>query len=298
MKISDFECLAPFIVRDGEFFSLGSTDLPIRGLLVYADSLKYIKLAARNPGVSCIITSAGISSAVPLTCGLVIFAHPRSLFYDLHEQFVRDGRYALPFEPYISRDAKVHHTAQVEPGCRVDSGVTIAEHVVIRAPVWIGRNVTIDSGVKIGVDGILFRSTNIGPKLIPHGGYVRIHDDATLMANSIIVRSVHDTDPTVVGNSALVGLGAIIGHDAKVGMGAIVSNQCVVARASKIGARAFLGTHCMIREHVTIGDEARVMAGSVVISNVPGLSTVSGNFAFDHNSRLLAEARANARGSL
>jgi UDP-3-O-[3-hydroxymyristoyl] glucosamine N-acyltransferase len=145
------------------------------------------------------------------------------------------------------------------------------------------------------MEGILYSRTNMGPRLIPHGGYVRIHDNAILMTNALVVRSVHDTDVTEVGNGALIGLASILGHEAKVGDRVVVSNQCVIARKSVVGADAFLGTQCMIKENVRIGKGARVMAGSVVICDVAAGVTVSGNFATEHNMRMLEYMRVSRK---
>lgn len=69
--------------------------------------------------------------------------------------------------------------------------------------------------------------------------------------------------------------------------GAVVSNQCVLARRSSIGNNVFVGTNSMIREHVTVGEGASVMAGSVVIKDVAKGASVSGNFATDHRGRMI-----------
>lgn len=296
MKLSECKVEAA-VVRDAEFSRLGSSDANCSGLLVYADTLKYLKRAVHNPAIGCMITTAELVGQVPEQFGLMVAANPRDAFYAVHVQFIKESRYVLPFEQGIGSGCNIHPSAQITAGCRIGDNVTIGEQVIIRAPVWIGSNVTIEPGVKLGVEGILYNRTSAGPRLLPHGGYVRIHDHAILMANSVVVRSVHDTDVTEVGDSALIGLASIVGHDAKVGARAVVSNQCVIARKSIVGADAFLGTQSMIRENLRVGEGANVMAGSVVISDVPAGATVSGNFATDQHARMLEFIRMNRRHS-
>jgi len=292
MKLSD--CKVDAVVsRDGEFIRLGSYDADHEGLLAYADNLKYLKKALANDRLSCVITASDLAEHVPEHIGLMLAASPREAFYSVHQQFINESLYFYPFEPGIGSNCKIHSSAQIADGCRIEDNVTIGEHVVVRAPVWIGSHTLIEPGVRLGVEGILYNRTGNGPRMIPHGGYVRIHDNVMLMTNSIVVRSVHDTDLTEVGNSALIGLASIIGHEAKVGDRAIISNQCVVARRSIIGAGSFLGTQCMIKENVIIGKEAKVMAGSVVISDVPEGKEVSGNFAIDHHKKMIEFFRKN-----
>jgi UDP-3-O-[3-hydroxymyristoyl] glucosamine N-acyltransferase len=290
VKISDYT--GEFrIIRDAEFFTMGYVNSDCNGVLAYADTLKYLYKAQENPGITCLITTSELASMAKNVQGLIVAKSPRDIFYDIHLQLIKGSHYSPPFKPGIGKGCSIHPTAIISEGCQIGNNVMIGEHVIIQSPTWIGSNVKIDAGVKIGVDGILYSMTSDGPRLIKHAGYVRIKDGAILMANSIIVRSIHNSDVTEIGRAALVGLGSIVGHEAKVGDHAIVSNQCVLARQSVLGARAFLGTHAMIKEYVLVGSAARVMAGSVVIENVKSGAEVSGIFATDHRSRMLGFSR-------
>lgn len=295
MKLSTYTNTTTTVVRDAEFTRLGYVDTNCSGLLAYADSLKYLQIAQDNPNVACLITIEELAEKADGIPGLMIAASPREAFYAIHMRFINESLYELPFKPGIGSGCSIHPSAIIEEGCRIGDNVSIGEQVVIRSAVWIGSNVTIEAGVKIGVDGILYNKISDGPRLIPHAGYVRIHDHAILMTNSVVVRSIHDTDVTEVGKAALVGLASIVGHEAKVGDHAVVSNQCVLARRCVVGKDAFIGTHVMIKENVTVGESARVMAGSVVISDVRAAATVSGNFASDHHNRMLEFIRTNRR---
>ena len=286
MKISDYS--GEFeVIRDAEFFTLGDVDSAGDGVLAYADTLKYLYKALANPNITCLVTTAQLAAMVKNIPGLIVAQSPRDIFYFIHLKLVEGLHYSIPFKPGIGVGCSIHPSAIVCNGCQIGDNVKIGEHVVIQSPTWIGSNVSIEAGVKIGVDGILYSVTSHGPRLIKHAGYVRIKDRAILMTNSIVVRSIHDSDVTEIGEAALVGIGSIVGHEAKVGDRAIISNQCVLARKSVLGKSVFLGTHVMIKEYVEVGAGARVMAGSVVIDNVQPGTEVSGNFAIDHRSRML-----------
>ena len=292
MRLSDFAAYGR-VERDGEFSRLGYVDSDAAGLLAYADSYTYLKRGLENPQLAAIVTTEELAKQAANIPGLLVAETPRDAFYGIHARFVTESRYKLPFEPGIGVGCTIHSSAIVAPGCLIGDHVTIAEHVVIRDAVWIGSNVTIEPGVKLGMEGILYSRTPSGPRLIPHGGYVRIHDHAILMTNATVVRSVHDTDLTEVGEAALIGLGSIVGHEAKIGARAVVSNHCVVARKSAVGADAFLGTQAIVRENTIIGQGAKVMAGSIVIDDVASGATVSGNFATSHPVRMLEFMRAS-----
>ena len=295
MKLSDF-ITGTTLERDADFASLGYVDTESRsgsgqGHLVYFDKLVYLQKALANTHISAVMTTPELAGRVPNHLGLVVSDHPRLDFYKLHTELVEQGLYQRPYEAGRGMGCRIHPSAIIAEGCRIGDHVVIGEQVVIREPVWLGSHVTIEAGAKLGMEGILYNKTSDGPRLIPHGGYVHIHDHAAVLTNAVIVRSIHDTDVTEIGRSALIGLGTIIGHEAKIGDRSVISNQCVIARRSRIGHDCFLGTQVTVKENISIGAHANVMIGSVVVRDVAEGATVSGNFASDHRKRMIDYAR-------
>jgi UDP-3-O-[3-hydroxymyristoyl] glucosamine N-acyltransferase len=281
----------PSVVRDTAIGTLGPVDSTRPGTLAYADTVKYVRAALRNQSVTALITTPELTAEAESIPGLVLTPHPRSEFYKLHRHWVRAGLYPRAFEPHRGTGCRIHPTAVVDPECWMGDNVVVGEHAVVRGCVRLGSDVIIEPGAKLGVEGILYDRTSDGPRPIPHGGWVNIGDHSALMANSSVVRSVHDTDATTVGRACIIGLGAVVGHEARVGDGVVVSNHCVLARRCRVGDGAFLGTGAFIREHVSIGARANVMAGAVVIDDVPREAAVSGNFASGHSLRMLEFAK-------
>jgi len=68
-----------------------------------------------------------------------------------------------------------------------------------------------------------------------------------------------------------------IGHDVVVGDYSTISSNCGINGKVRIGKRVFLASHVVIVPGRTIGDDAYVGAGSVVIRNVREKSKVFGN---------------------
>lgn len=290
MKLSDF-IKDTKLQRDGKFISLGYVDSDHDAVLVYVDKLVYLLKALANPKIGAIMTTPELAGRVPAGIALVVSDQPRNDFYALHRRMVADGLYRWPFDAGRGSHCCIHPTAVIAQGAFIGDHVSIGEQVVIRDPVCIGSHVTIEAGAKLGVEGILYDRTVDGPRLIPHGGYVRVDDHAAILTNAVIVRSIHDTDVTEIGRSALIGLGTIIGHEAKIGARSVISNQCVIARRSRIGQDCYLGTNVMVKENISIGDGADVMIGSVVVRDIPAGAKVSGNFATDHRKRMIDFAR-------
>ena len=160
MKLSDNSTSCE-VVRDRDFSSLGYVDSTHPDTLVFADSDKYLQLAIANSNISCIITTKLLSEIVPVTSGLLIADAPRKIFYDIHSELINQSKYLMPFKPNIGSGCQIHRSAIVGKGCRIGDNVKIGEYAVIRDNVWIDSNVTIEAGVKLGVDGILYSSDKL-----------------------------------------------------------------------------------------------------------------------------------------
>ena len=290
-KLSEFFA-AEEVAREGEFETLGYADSMRAGTLAFADSVRYARLISQNRAVSCLITTRPLVDEVRDDLGLVVCEAPRKWFYDVHERWMQEARYRPPFEPHRGIHCQIHPTAVVSPDAWIGDHVEIGEHVVIRSGVKLGAHAIIEPGVKLGVEGILYHRLERGVRIIKHGGWVEIGDHTAILSNAIVVRSVHDTEGTMVGSGVVVGLGSVVGHESQVGDGVVISNHCVLARRCRVAHGAFLGTGAFIREHVEVGAGAQVMAGAVVIEDVKTGATVSGNFASDHKTRLLNFTRA------
>lgn len=81
---------------------------------------------------------------------------------------------------------------------------------------------------------------------------------------------------TVIGDFVTI-LGSGIGHDAIVEDYATISSYCGISGHTHIGKRAFLASHVIIPPSKSVGDDAYVGAGSVVVRNVPKGKRVFGN---------------------
>lgn len=79
-----------------------------------------------------------------------------------------------------------------------------------------------------------------------------------------------------VGNHVTL-LSSGLGHDAVVEDFTTISSSCGISGHTHIGKRAFIASHAIIPPGRSVGDDAYVGAGSVVIRNVPAGKKVFGN---------------------
>ena len=256
------------------------------GILCYCESINYVKLANNNKKVTCVITNQSLSKYVLKNKGLVVTTNPRNLFYNLHIKLHKNKKSLKNIKFKKGRNTKIHKSALISNDCKIGNGVVIKENVVIGEGVTIQDNVFVDIGVVIGSEGILYKKDASSISRIPHAGRVIIRKGATILSNSVIVKSVHESQPTIIGENNLIGISSNIGHDVNLGKNCVVSGNCVIARGAKIGDNVFIGTSSFLREYVKVGKKAEIKVGSIVINDIKAGQSVSGNFAIDHRKNI------------
>ena len=263
------------IFRPGFFSVLGGKKSRTHGVLAYADTTAYLGILCQQPHITALFTRPDIAEMVPDHIGVVVTESPRNAFYQFHEKLIDLGFYDSPPRGSRGSDCRIHSSALVDESVTLGDRVVIGERVVIRGQVEIGSDTLIEAGVLIGVEGILYFRLPEGNRRIRHAGSVHIGSHVTILANAVVVRSVFPSVSTTIGDNSIIGVASNIGHEAELFENVVVSGNCVVARNSSLGAGSFLGTSAVVTENIIVGSGARVMAGSMVVKNVPANQVVS-----------------------
>jgi len=230
-----------------------------------------------------------------LITGLV---HPMSC---VHESAIIGENSSIHPFAVISENAVVGDNCVIGPGVfigkgvKLGSGCEIHANVVIEHDTVIGNNVIIHGGTVIGADGFGFITTTDGPYKIPHLGNVIIEDHVEIFANVTIDRGT--VGPTIIGSGSKIGDNVHVGHNAEIGPQCVVAATCVFGGSAKLGRRVMMGGFVGIREHITIGDNVMLAAGSIALSSIKDNSFCSGFPAIDHKKdyRIRAAARSLPR---
>jgi bifunctional UDP-N-acetylglucosamine pyrophosphorylase/glucosamine-1-phosphate N-acetyltransferase len=180
-------------------------------------------------------------------------------------------------------------TVYVDATVELASDVTIEPNVILRGATSVGEGTTIGAGSHI-VDSTIGRDCLVWASVIESSV---LEDGASVGPFSHLRPGSHIGRDAEIGNFAEIknsrlGAGvkqhhasylgdADVGAATNVGAGTITANYDGTRKhRTTIGERVFLGVDTMLRAPVTLGDEAKTGAGSVVTHDVPPGALVVG----------------------
>ena len=270
------------------------------GSLCLAMNKRYFDQAARNPSVTGIITTPNIQKHDNLSqdkC-VIISKKADELFYFIHNAGIHSiDTLGTSDNQYVAPSASISPTASLGRHVYIDDNVTIHHGCLVCDYSVIKRNSVLHPYVTVGTEGF-FSKFILGTKVhVKHYGGVQIGRNCILHTGTNISRSVNYGENTELGNNVHIGIQSNIGHDCKVGAGTDISAKVLLAGRVKVGRNCWLGAGTIISNALSIGDNASVKIGSVVIEDVSAASTISGNFAVEHkkNLRMYLKSKNNER---
>lgn len=161
-----------------------------------------------------------------------------------------------PETVFFAYDTEVGRDVTIEPNVFFGPGVSIADHVLVRAHSHI-EGARLASGVKVGPFARLRPGT-----VLEEGSFV---GNFVEVKNAVMAPGAKASHLTYLGDAS-------IGANANIGAGTITCNYDGYFKyRTVIGERAFIGSNSALVAPVTIGADAIVAAGSTVSRDVaPG----------------------------
>ena len=174
----------------------------------------------------------------------------------------------------ISPLAHIHPAARLAPGVTVEPFTTIYGDVEIGENTWIGPNVTIMDGARIGANCQIFPGAVVAgiPQDLKFAGEKTTAEvgDYTVLRECVTVnRGTVDRGRTVVGSHCLLQAYVHIAHDCLLGDHIVISNATQMAGHVQVGDWAIIGGTSAIHQFTNIGAHAFIGGGSLVRSDVP-----------------------------
>lgn len=209
-------------------------------------------------------------------------ASKRAFFSTIEHFYAQpEERPAVGQFTYIGPKVKLGNRVRIGHNCTLDGDITIGDgtviwnNVVIVNRVTIGRNCKICSGTVIGHDGFGFTEDTAHRKtMVRHFGGVHLGDDVTILENCSISRGI--IDDTIIHSGVKMDAQVRVGHNCELGEDSAFICGAMIYGSCHFGARSYVATS-IIRNQCTIGADAFVGMGAVVVKDVAPGQTVVGN---------------------
>ncbi len=173
---------------------------------------------------------------------------------------------------FVDDDVAIGCDCEIRPGCVLLQGTRLGDRVILQP------------NVVLGADGFGFASDGDQHAKIPQIGHVEIGDDVEIGALCAVDRGSFDA--TRVGRGSKFDNPVQIGHNVQIGEDVILVSQVGIAGSSTVKDRAVIAGKVGIKDHVTIGEDARIGAYSAIHSDIPDQGAYSGIPAQPHGAWL------------
>ncbi len=203
-----------------------------------------------------------------------------------HENHVTYNAMPKPYQlingAMICEGAEIGAETVIFPGAYVDSDARIGKNCYIASgvrivgSVQIGDDCIIRENTVIGSDGLTTRRNEEGKIItIPQFGGVVIENDVQIGANSVVCKGAIDN--TIIKSGSRIDNCCFISHNVQIGQNTLIVGEVLMMGSSSTGERAYLSGNVVVRDGVSVGNDAFVGMGSVVTKNVPAGVTVKGS---------------------
>jgi UDP-3-O-[3-hydroxymyristoyl] glucosamine N-acyltransferase len=269
------------------------------GSLSFVDNPRYLKHVPESAAAAIFVAPKFADRVPPHICALLheqpYRAYARALAM-IYETAARPepvtGETGVSTAAHIAANVLIEEDVIVEPGVVIGEGAAIGRgsrvlaNAVIGRNVQIGRNTTIGigasvthafvgdnviihPGVRIGQDGFGFAMGAGGHLKVPQIGRVIIQDYVEIGANTTIDRG--SNRDTVIGEGTKIDNLVQIGHNVTIGRHCVIVGLAGIAGSASLGDYVVIAGQAGIVGHIHVGSGAQVGGGSGVNFDVkPG----------------------------
>lgn len=261
------------------------------GVLTFLSDVKYLADVNENVDIKAVFIEQGQDLALRDDIVAIHVDDPKWYFFSLLNHLAVNRKRE---KTRIASSAVIHPSAVIsDVGVVIGEGVIVEPNATIYPDVTIENDVIIRAGAVLGVDGFEHKRTSRGIVSVAHDGCILIKRAAEIGVNSNIVKGFSYRD-TIVGEETKIDALVHYAHGVQSGYGCMVVASAMVAGHVTLGNNVWVGPNASIANRLTIGDDAFITFGSVVVKNVPAGHKVTGNFAIPHD-RFIQNLKASIK---
>ncbi len=271
--------------REIKLISFTSLDQVKENSIIFlknVSSKKLIKLKEHKSSFVIFPTSAKDSFIIDDSCSYVFHDDPRTIFFEIIEKYFSNHLDpGIDSSAYIDKKAVIGSNVYIGKNVIIDSNSIIGDNVFIGACSQIiglcdiGKNTSISSGVIIGEESLSIRNeNNINYQNSQKGGVIIGKNSRIGVFSTISRGSIGDT---ILGENVFMGEYAHVGHNSEISDKSVMTIRSSVCGSVLIEKPCWLGPHSLILNGVTIKEEIKLGAGSVLQTNAKKSGTYFGN---------------------
>ena len=274
-----------------ELTTAGPTHVALAAHKDYLDDLK-------TTAAGAVIVAAALRDAVPEGSVAIVAEQPHEVFADvlarlypastrggiggpngaagaplLEEGVVLGPNVVLGANVEIGRNTVIGANTVIGTGVAIGRNCIIASNCTIDC-AYLGNNVVIQAGVRIGTEGFGWLDFGRSNRKIPQLGRVIVQDDVEIGANTTIDRGA--LGDTVIGQGTKIDNLVQIGHNCRLGRYCLIAGQSGLSGSTILEDGVLFGGNAATSGHITIGAKSVVRARAGVMNDVPPGSDIAG----------------------
>jgi UDP-3-O-[3-hydroxymyristoyl] glucosamine N-acyltransferase len=273
---------------------INTADSAEEGDIVWAESKEAVQGLASSQAAAALVPSTLKDAPIP------VIAHPlpKLLFGKLLEELIPkdegdvsssvidptaevDSRAVIRGNVRIGARTQVRAGAVVGHGCVLGEDCVVGYNAILNWGTQVGNRVIVHGGTVLGTDGFGYvqKPVDNDPTTweslkVPHAGRVVIEDDVEIGANVCIDRGM--LSDTVVGKGTKIDNLVQIGHNCRIGPHNILVGLAGLSGSITTGKNVIVAGQAGVADHTHIGDRAILMAATKVAGQVPADSKMMG----------------------
>ncbi|MFZ1814464.1 MAG: UDP-3-O-(3-hydroxymyristoyl)glucosamine N-acyltransferase [Rhizobiaceae bacterium] len=250
-------CSPKFADRIGAHVELLLHDQPYKA---YAVALGMLYPTAGRP--EPVTGETGISARAHISDGVT-----------LEENVIIEAGAVIGRGAAIGRGSRVLANAVIGENVQIGRNTTIGAGTTV-THAFIGDNVILHPGVRVGQDGFGFAMGPGGHEKIPQVGRVIIQDKVEIGANATVDRGANRD--TVIGEGTKIDNLVQIGHNVVIGRHCVIVGLAGVAGSATLGDYVVVAGQTGIVGHIKVGDGCQIGGGSGLTYDLDPGSKVMG----------------------
>jgi UDP-3-O-[3-hydroxymyristoyl] glucosamine N-acyltransferase len=278
-KISNDDLFEATSVKSSISFSVDGLDLAsgykYESFITFLDTEAFLLDLLKNERAKVVLVTPEIAGLLENSGKLILVVDdPWRVYFTLQNYVAKNQTWQ---KTQIHPSAFIHPTAFVaQNGVDIGPGAVIEANAIIHTSSIIEQNAIIRSGAVIGTIGFEHKRTSKGILSVLHDGTTIIGEKTEIGSNTVIAQG-YKRRSTVIGKDVRIDANSFLAHGVWVGDRTFIAAGVNIAGFTSIGSDCWIGLGALIKDQISIGNQAKVNIGSVVLRNVDEKASVLGN---------------------